>query len=426
MSIAALITRQRLGRLTGFASTQLAVQLIGFGAGIVLVRCMAQAQYGYYTLAISMASVANILTDLGLATAVMAIGGRLLGQRQALGALVADANGLHRRLAAWSFAVLIPCCALLLLRQQAPTWQVVALTVLIIAAAALNVRVGIALSIARLSGHVVLQQKLDLFINAAKLAAVLLLASVVLDATVACVLNLAVAAAYFIVLRRYLIEQVDVPAVATGHHLAALRQHLWKQAPNSIYFVLSSQLAVWLIGVFGSAERVAEVGALGRLGAGFAVIGSVSAALVLPYFARHDGPAELMSGFVSVNAFYAALLALLLTLASAFPAAILWVLGGTYGGLQSELVWMILASTLATWVGTVYSIGCARGWVMPLWLVVSTGVAATAIAASLVDVSTVRGSFQINTATGAVGVAVAIAYFTLKLRRHAHMKASAA
>ena len=426
MSIAALITRQRLGRLTGFASTQLAVQLIGFGAGIVLVRCMAQAQYGYYTLAISMASVANILTDLGLATAVMAIGGRLLGQRQALGALVADANGLHRRLAAWSFAVLIPCCALLLLRQQAPTWQVVVLTVLIIAAAALNVRVGIALSIARLSGHVALQQKLDLFINAAKLVAVLLLASVALDATVACALNLAVAAAYFVTLRRYMAEQVEVPAVATGGQLPALRQHLWKQAPNSIYFVLSSQLAVWLIGVFGSAERVAEVGALGRLGAGFAVIGSVSAALVLPYFARHDGPAELMSGFVCVNAFYAALLALLLTLASAFPAAILWVLGGTYGGLQSELVWMILASTLATWGGSVYSIGCARGWVMPLWLVVSTGVAATAIAASLVDVSTVRGSFQINTATGAVGVAVAIGYFTWKLRRHAHLKASAA
>ncbi|MBY0468996.1 MAG: hypothetical protein K2Q07_08480 [Burkholderiaceae bacterium] len=426
MSMAALLTRQRLGRLTGFASTQLAVQLIGFGVGIVLVRCMTQPQYGYYTLAISMASVANILTELGLATAVMALGGRLLGQPQALGALVSDANALHRKLAGWSFAALMPCCAWLLMRQQAPTWQVAVLTVLIIAAAALNVRVGIALSIARLSGHTALQQKLDLRINAAKLVAVLLLASVALDATVACLLNLAVAVAYFVSLRRYLAGQVEAPALATGQHLAALRRHLWQQAPNSIYFVLSSQLAVWLIGVFGSAERVAEVGALGRLGAGFAVIGSVSAALVLPYFARHDGPVELMAGFVSVNAFYAALLALLLSLATAFPATILWVLGGTYGGLQSELVWMILASTLATWSGTVYSIGCARGWVMPLWLVVSTGVAATAVAASLVDVSTVRGSFQINTAMGGVGVVAAVAYFAWKLRHHAQLKASAA
>lgn len=426
MSIAALITRQRLGRLTGVASAQLVVQLIGFGAGIVLVRCMTQTQYGYYTLAISMASVANILTDLGLATAVMAIGGRLLGQRQALGALVADANTLHRKLAAWSFAALIPSCAWLLMRQQAPIGQVAVLTTLIIAASVLNVRVGIALSIARLSGHVALQQKLDLFINAAKLMAVLLLASVALDASVACLLNLAVAAIYFVSLRRYLAAQVEAPALATGLHLPALRQHLWKQAPNSIYFVLSSQLAVWLIGVFGNAERVAEVGALGRLGAGFAVIGAVSAALVLPYFARHDGPGELMSGFVGVNAFYAALLAVLWALAMAFPDTILWVLGGTYSGLRSELVWMVLASTLATWSGTVYSIGCARGWVMPLWLVVSTGVTATAIAASLVDVSTVRGSFQINAATGAIGVATAVGYFAWKLRGHAHLKASTA
>lgn len=423
MSLAALITRRRVARLTGFASTQLAVQVIGFAAGIVLVRCMAQSQYGYYTLALSMASVANILTDLGLATAVMAIGGRLIGQGKSLGAVVVDANALHRRLAAWSFCIVIPGCAWLLWRQQASAWQVAALTLLIVASAALNVRVGIALSIARLSGHIGFQQKLDLYINTAKLAAVLLLATIALDATVACLLNLAVAVAYFVALRRYLGRHLEPTRVAVGHHAPALREHLWKQAPNSIYFVLSSQLAVWLIGIFGSAERVAEVGALGRLGAGFAVIGSVSAALVLPYFARHDTPAELLSGFIGVNTFYVALLALLVGLASAYPDPILWVLGGAYGGLQSELVWMILAATLATWGGAIYSIGCARGWVMPLWLVVSSGVTATVAAASLVDVSTVRGSFQINTATGGIGVVAAICYFAWQLRRHGLLKA---
>lgn len=87
---------------------------------------------------------------------------------------------------------------------------------------------------------------------------------------------------------------------------------------------------------------------------------------------------------------------------------------------------MILASTLAAWGGTVYSIGCARGWVMPLWLVVSTGVAAIATTASLVDVSTVRGSFQINAATGLTGTVVAIGYFTWKLRRHSFLRGGTA
>ena len=43
--------------------------------------------------------------------------------------------------------------------------------------------------------------------------AVLLLATVALDATVACALNLAAAVAYFVALRRYLAGQVEAPAV---------------------------------------------------------------------------------------------------------------------------------------------------------------------------------------------------------------------
>lgn len=420
----ALITRHRITRLTGFASTQLAVQAIGFASGIVLVRTLEQAQYGYYTLALSMAGIANILSDLGLATAVMAIGGRFAAERGSLGRLVGDANALHRRLAWVSFGVLIPCFAFLLLRQHAEPWQVAALTVLIVASAALSVRAGVALSIARLLGHVGLQQQLDLAVNIAKLGLLMLAAWVVLDATVACLVNLGVAAASFVVLSRHVGKHLDVPAAPSGEYAAALHGHLRKQAPNAVYYVLSSQLAVWLIGIFGNAERVAEVGALSRLGALFSVIGAVSAALVLPYFARHDGPAELASGFASVNGFFAAMLAALVILATAFPATILWVLGGHYGALHSELVWMVVAATLAAWGGTIYSIGCARGWVMPVSLAVSTGVLATVAAASLVDVSSVRGSFMINTATGLVGTVVAIGYFAWQLRRHARRKAA--
>ena len=423
-AMTALITRHRITRLTGFASAQMAVQAIGFAAGIVLVRSMEPAQYGYYTLALGMVGVANVLTDLGLATAVLAIGARLLGQRRALGQLVADANALHRRLAWAALGVLLPCFAAMLWHQQAPPWQVAALTLLIAATAALNVRAAVALSITRLQGQLGFQQRLDLAVNTAKLGLLMLVAWVALDAALACLLNLAAAAAYFVALHRHLDTHVERAAAAAGEHTAALRRHLWKQAPNAVYYVLSSQVALWLIGIFGSAERVAEVGALSRLAALFSVIGAVTAALVLPYFARHDGPAELASGFAGVNVFFGALLASLMALATAFPAPVLWLLGGHYAALHAELVWMVAAATLSAWGGTLYSIGCARGWVMPLALVVSTGVLATATAASVVDVASVRGSFIINTATALVAMLAAGGYFAWQLRRHARLKAS--
>jgi hypothetical protein len=420
--MAGLINRGRATRLASFASTQLAVQIIGFASGVVLVRHMEQVQYGYYTLSLSMVSIANILSDLGLATAVMATGGRLVGQRGELAHLVSDANVLHLRLAVLSFGVLIPCFVVLLLRQHAAVWQVTALTLLILVSALLNVRNGVMLSITRLLGHVALQQKLDLAVNVAKFALLMIATWLVLDATVACVVNLAVAVAYLVVLRRHSTASVGALPVASGGHAAALRQHLWKQAPNSVYFVLSSQLAVWLVGTFGNAERVAEVGALGRLGALFTVVGAVSAALVFPYFARQDGPAELTAGFVGVNVFFAAVLVALVSLASVFPGPILWVLGGRYVALHSELVWMIVAATLSAWGGTVYGIGCARGWVLPVSLSMSAGVAATALSAAAVDVSSVLGSFMINTATGLAGTVVAIGYFAWQLRRHSRQE----
>jgi len=84
----------------------------------------------------------------------------------------------------------------------------------------------------------------------------------------------------------------------------------------------------------------------------------------------------------------------------------------------------VAATTLAAWGGTVYSIGCSRGWVLPVSLAISTGVVATAGAASVVDVASVRGSFIINAATALVSTLVAIAYVTWKLRNHSRLGAA--
>lgn len=422
-----LLTRARLSRLSSFAFTQVCVQLIGFAVGVLLVRHMAQAQYGYYTLAVSMVSIAVILTDLGLATAVMAVGARHAENPPVFARLLRDAATLLRRMTLVSLAVLVPAYVLLLARQNPHHWQVGALTLLVVATAVLCARGGVALSATRVLGHIALQQKLDLSVNVSKLALVLLVVwtSLTLDATVACAINLAAAAASWVVLRRHLARHLGHPQGTAGDHVAGLADHVRRQAPNSIYFVLNSQLALWLIGFFGNAERVAEVGALGRLGAFFTVIAAVSAALVQPYFARHQGTAELRAGFAGINAFYACLLAALVAAAMLYPGPILWVLGSSYASLRGELVWMIAAATLTAWGGTLYSIGCARGWVLPVSLAAPAGLLATALAASLVDVATVRGAFLINTASGLASMLLALGYFAWQLRCHAQLRVAA-
>ncbi len=425
MSLIDSINRRRMGLLTRYASTQVAVQGLGFLAGVVAVRAMEPAQYGYYTLALSMVGMAAVLGELGLASAVMAVGGRLMvggpvgaaPQAWALGHLLADAEVLLRRLAWVPLLVVAPASLALQLRLHAPMWQAIALTALVLATAALQLRATLLLSVTRLLGRVKLQQRLDLGVGLARLLALFVAANLLLDATLACAVNLCGAAVALFLLRRHMSADVRRPAAASAEHHSALWQLVRQQAPNSVYYVISSQLTVWLIGLFGSARQVAEVGALGRLSALFALISSVSAALLLPHFARRRAGAELTRGLLLVHAFFALLMTLLLALGWLAPEMLLWVLGGHYGGLQTELNWMLAAGTLAAWGGTLYSLGCALGWVVPIWLNAPVGLATTALAVLLVDVSTVRGIFIINTATALASLLASAAYLAWRIRR---------
>ena len=416
----ALFNRRRLTRLSGFAGVQLVVQLVGFAAGIVLVRTMEPVQYGYYTLAVSMAAVAAVLADLGVGTAVLAIGGRLAGGPAERGQLLAQALTLQGCLLALAVAVAAPAALFLLLRQGTPLWQALALVALLCSTAALQVRAAAALSVARLLGHLAVQQRLEMAVNAGKLGVLIWLAAhgaSVLDASAACLVNLLVAAIYLLTMRRHSAVYAPRPQGPMHSHRQALLAHVFKQAPNSIYYLLSSQIGVWLIGIFGTAQRVAEVGALGRLAAVFALLSAVGVALVQPYFARHHARAELQSGLASVNLFFAFLLVALLTAGAAEPEAILWVLGGHYGSLQQELLWMLAAATLSAWGGMLYGVGCARGWVLPFWINAVTGVIVIALTAMSVDLGTVRGTLMLNTAVAGGGLLVVLGYLWWRLRR---------
>ena len=416
--MSALLTRSRLKRLFGVASTQVLVQAIGFVSGIVLVRALSTTQYGYYTLAVALVGVANVLTELGVANAVMAIGGRLLCKRDALRGLVDDAHALQGVLALAAPCVVLPVFVGMLRHQQASVVQSALLVALGALCAFFNVRITIAQSVARLAGHVAVQQKADLAMNLARLALLALAAGVLLDATIASALNLAAAAGGYVFWRGYLARSLGDAGAARGQHARALRASVWRQAPNCIWYVLNGQLAVWLVSLFGSAEKIADVGALGRLGAGFAVIMSVVATLVMPYFARTEQTSQLRSGFVALNTFFAALLGLLVAAALVFPAPILWVLGPHYAGLRSELVWMVLASALASWSGALYSVACARGWVLPAALGIACGVLAMLAGLRLFDLSTVAGNLQLTTLTAFVALLVNLGWFGACLLRH--------
>jgi O-antigen/teichoic acid export membrane protein len=412
-----LLSRARLGRLGRFVSAQMLVQVLGFVGGLLLVRSMVQTDYGHYTLAISLVGLFNVLLDLGLSTALLAHGGALHHDRKQLGLLLADAFKVQRWLALVGTAILLPAAAVMFVWQGMSTWEVAALCTLIVVCGLFNVYNALALSVMRLRGDLAAQQRLDVVANAFKLMAFALATVTFLDARVAMAVNALIAMALLLTLRRYLRSQLGARLAGEGQHVPALLSYIRRQAPNTLYYCFSGQVTTWLVAALGTAERVADLGALGRLAALFSVITAVVAAVVQPYFARARTAQELRQGFLALNGFFVAMTATLCTVTLVAPQLLLWVLGPRYAGLTQEVVWMALSASLSAWSGAVYAVGAARNCLVPSWVVIPSGLLVFVLALQWFDVSTVLGNLMLNTSAAGLMLALTLGYVGWRLLR---------
>lgn len=419
-----LLSARRLRRLLGFSTLQLLVQAAGFAAGIVIVRTLSPQDYGLYTLVVSGVALGNVMLDLGLANAALAIGGPLASSAPALGGLLRDACRLQRRLMLWLALPLLVMFGLMLHGSHAPSPPALfALAVLGLGTSVLNAGNTLRGSVLRLCGQISAQQRLDAGVNAVRALTVAALAWVGLDAVAATALLAGGAALMRFALRPLLRDMferdIGAPVPRDGNHGGELRRLVRQQAPNSLYYCVNSQLPLWLLAALGGTARVAEAGALGRLALLLAMVLAAVSALVQPYVARATQPGALAAGVAAVNGFFLLLCVALLGLSLAAPEQMLWILGGHYNGLQRELPWLVAAAVLAAWAGALYSIGAARGWLVPAPWVVGTGIVSTALGVAMFDVATVRGSLMLNTFTAGVSAVLMLAFVGRALRRYA-------
>ena len=114
----------RLITITG--GTQLTVQLTGFISGILIVRLLPTQEYALYTLANTMLGTMTILSDSGIANGVMAEGGKVWQDKEALGVILSTGLTLRRKLGIISLIVTLPILAYLLLTHGA-SWVATAL-----------------------------------------------------------------------------------------------------------------------------------------------------------------------------------------------------------------------------------------------------------------------------------------------------------
>jgi len=382
---------RRANILSRFITVQIAVQLMGVASGILLVRTLSQTEYAFFTLGFSMLSTMSILADSGIGIALSSIGGRVWQDRERFGQLINTALRLRRYLAAIAVVVVTPISIWLLIRSGASPVYAAGITLTLLAGLNYQLLSGVLMIVPRLHSQIKRVQTLDALAAAVRLAVVVAAYFIFLNAEVAILAAIVSVIVQYVLLRRWVKGDVNLAAPVSGEDQTAMLGIVKHQAPNAVFFCLQGQLTVWLISIFGRTQNIAEVGALGRLGMIFSVIGAVMTSIVLPAFARCQSPRELRIRYFQVCGAFLLLGLSLITAAAVFPDQFLWILGSKYAHLKHELLLMMIMAAVNSLVSTMWSLNSTKAWIKYSWLNIPGVVLTQIVLLTLLDVSTVHG-----------------------------------
>jgi hypothetical protein len=384
-------------RVSQFASVQMLVQLIGFATGIFLVRQMRQTEYALFTIANTMQGTLNILADVGISIGMISIGGRVWQDSHRFGELISTGLHLRRRLGLISILGVTPILYFMLSRNGASLFYTIILVGAVLAGLFAQLSVGVLEVIPRLRADVRQIQVIDFSTSTARLVVLLSLGFVFLNAGVAVSAGAGALLFQYLLLRHYAANVIDLQAKENPEDRKAIMSLIRKQAPNAIFFCLQGQITIFLISFFARRPgAIAEVGALGRLGMIFTVLGSLMANIFAPAFARSREPRRLIWLYLAIVGAVSSLSLVIFAAAAFLPNEFLFVLGPKYSHLQHELLLMVGGAVLFLIASTMWSLNAARAWIGGSWLCIPMTIATQLALIPFTDFSSVSGVLTFN------------------------------
>jgi O-antigen/teichoic acid export membrane protein len=403
--------------LSAYFTAQTLTQLAGIAAGLLLVRFMPVREFALYTLAFSVITFFNFISDLGSSTslvyffhqarkegsefqpylsAVLSLrrGAFLLGAAGVLAAFpyMAGAKGFGRAEALLATAGVLLC-----------VWFQIGSSLRLLALR-LEDRYGPSYR-AEVAGGLTRLALAALMVVSARLVAWL------------GVLTSAAASVVVVSLAR--LETVGAPGVDVRPYRARVLRYLLPTLPSALYFSIQGPLTVWLAATFGGTRNIAEVGALGRLGLLVGIFSSLTGVVFLPRLARITDDRLYRLRVLQFGAALTAVALAMLAAAAIAPELFLLLLGSHYAGLHRELLLVVGGAGLSLIDGYAVAVNLARSWTRWQGLAVGSLIAAQAALVALLPLSTTAGVLSFNLLGGAAALAGQLAILAVGFTRPA-------
>ena len=383
--------------LAGYSMVQAIAQGLGFLAGILVVRALPKEDYACFVIVNTIGPIMNMLSDNGITNSLSAIGGKFWQDDVRMGSLVRTAMILRRRLVLFSFLVISPFLVWVLWRNHASPATISLLVTITLVGVFFQLNTGVLGIVVGLRQQLGRMQLLAFSGVLPRLALIAIFAALGwLNTPLVVAIGTVTLAGQFWLLQHWVKPQIAWDAPPDEAFRREIVAIVRRQAPLTIYFCLQGQVNVWLISIFGNVQRVAEVGALGRIGMMFSIIMSTTSALIVPRFARCQDPDKLRSRYTMILLTFSGILVFGTLFSWLFPAPLLWLLGSKYAGLN-DLVWLaVLATGSSSLAALVFSLNVHKGWIPPAAIVIPAEILTQVILCLTFDLSSVRGILLIG------------------------------
>ena len=377
--------------LARFTTLQTAVQAILAVSGFLIVRVLSKSEYAAYTIAASLQTLLNALTDCGIGWGLNAVGGPIWNDSARLRGLIQVALRLRACLALVGVPLMIASAFYLLRRNEVSWTNTIALTAIVIATIWGTFLITIYGTTLRLRARYTTAQKFDLLGASIRLVLVGSLAAIFLNAVLAVLITAITATIQGILLKTKTDEILAAEPKPEESDRRALVGVMKKQALATLFFAYQGQITIWIISIFGSTEKVADVGALTRLAVLFTIIGSIVTGLAAPTLARCTSLKQLTQLFSVELGAYTLFAGALFIMSLVFPEALLWILGGKYGALTREVPLLVGLAVIGGLITVIHSLALSRGWIWQTWMVPVTTLIVQLSSAPFLRLDTVAG-----------------------------------
>lgn len=403
--------KRHLGRLLAVGGLESLGVVVGGIAGLLIVNALPKDQYAQYTFLISCMTLMLGITDSGLAhTCLPIVGQRAHEQRWVIGAC-------HHvfRYRWWllmiGFLFIVPYWVATSHQHAWNTPGYWLATALIGVSLLFSMRVDYATTVLTILGYISSLTRVGFYAMGARVA--LVLAVVVLPVTqfsvsgfmLATLLATLINAWFFKrAFRSHSLAPVELSAPEAKKVNTELVRIARPLVLPAIFYQFQGVITIFIVSLFGTAEMLAEVGALGRLTMMLVVFDKVAGVLVFPVIAKAADGKQLMNRIVLAHAVTIGGMGLVWLSALLFPQYWMLLLGPQYKG-QQDLLWMaFLASLLISCANFAFVTLTSRGNTGRQTLVIPFVLLFQVACVSILGVDTLRDVL-------ALGIATSLAHF---------------